>query len=136
MTLVLDASVAVKLVVEETGSDSAARLLEAGEDLIAPDLLLIEVGNVLWRKVRDSQLLEVHAARSLDDVPDFLERLYPSAPLVSDAWRIAFQLRHPIYDCVYLALAERADRAVVTADKELCAKAERGRLGHRVRLLA
>ena len=50
MSLIVDASVAVKWFVEEPDSDRARQLEFADEDLIAPDLALAEVGNALWKK--------------------------------------------------------------------------------------
>jgi predicted nucleic acid-binding protein len=60
MRVVVDASVAVKWFVDEgTASDRAARrLLLAGHDLIAPSLLLSEVQNVMWKKLRAGQVTE------------------------------------------------------------------------------
>ena len=48
MTLVIDASVALKWFVEEQGSDKARGLLSREERLIAPELLLAEVFNAAW----------------------------------------------------------------------------------------
>ncbi len=57
---VLDASVAVKLVVTESDSDSAERvvgdLTESGCWIGAPELLLAECANALWLRVRKGSL--------------------------------------------------------------------------------
>lgn len=52
MRIVVDASVAVKWLVAEEGSDVANRLLTDGGDLYAPRLMASEVANALWRKAR------------------------------------------------------------------------------------
>jgi len=52
-TLVVDAGVVVKWYIPESGSDRAAALLETDRRLIAPDLLLAEVANVLWKSRRE-----------------------------------------------------------------------------------
>ena len=49
MSLVVDASVAVKWLIAEEGSDFANRLVELGDDLHAPRLMASEVANALWR---------------------------------------------------------------------------------------
>lgn len=118
MTLVVDASVAVKFLVREPGNDEARRLLSIPDPLIAPDWLLAEAASTFWKKVKRSELLMIHAERHLDDLPRFFETLFPSADLVSEALRLSFRLRHAVYDCLYLALALREDCRLITADAE------------------
>lgn len=121
--IVTDSSVIVKLFAAEAESDIARKLISSGEEFAAPDLLMLEVGNALMSKVRRSELLEIHAERSLSSVPDIMAVLYPSIELLEEAWRLAFQLRHPVYDCVFLALAIRLDVRLVTADEKFLKKA-------------
>ena len=52
MTLVVDASVALKWFVDEDGSDRAVALLDGDEPLIAPDLVVAEVCNAAWKSLR------------------------------------------------------------------------------------
>lgn len=118
MTLVIDASVAVKFVLREAGSEAARHYLEIPDPLIAPDWLLVEAASAMWRKVRKSELLAIHAERNIAELPAFLETLYPSRDLVSDAFTWSIRLRHPVYDCLYLALALREGAQLVTADEK------------------
>ncbi len=135
MTLVVDASVAVKWLVREPGNDAARALFDLPDPLIAPDWLLVEAASTFWRKVKRSELLEIHAERHMDDLPEFFSELFESSELAKDALRIGFRLRHSVYDCLYLALAEREDCQLVTADAEFFAAIKRGRLEHRAILL-
>lgn len=121
--IVVDTSVVVKWFAVEENSERAVELLRSQEEFAAPDLLILEVANALMTKVRMSELLEVHAARSLSSVPDFMAVLYPMVDLIDEAWTLAFQLRHPVYDCVFLALALRLDLKLVTADEKFLKKA-------------
>ena len=123
MTIVVDASVAVKFSVEELGSAEALELIRTEPSLVAPDLILTEVANAYWAMVRRSRLLMIHAERHLDDLPSYFDRLYPTGALIKDALAIAFALRHPVYDCVYLALAARLQCRLITADQKFHAKA-------------
>lgn len=68
---VIDASVAVKFLTQEAGSTEAFVYLESDEPLLAPDLILPEVANALWKKIKNSELLEVHAEAGLEDLPQF-----------------------------------------------------------------
>ena len=135
MAFVIDASVAVKFLAHEAGSDQALAYVDAQDALIAPDLVVVEVANALWKKVKDSELLEVHAERALDDLPEFFDPLSPTIELMSDAFRLSFRLRHAVYDCVYLALAIRRGATLVTADRKFFNAARRGRLDGHLRLL-
>lgn len=116
--LVVDASVAVKFVFREAGSSEARLLLESDEPLVAPDWIMLEVASALWNKVKHSELLEIHAERSLLSLPEFFVRLYSAVDLVREAFSLSFRFRHPLYDCIYLALALREQAPIVTADKK------------------
>ena len=115
--VVVDASVALKWVVAEDGSEAAARLLD-GRPLHAPPLILVEIANALW-------VMQRRGTISADDGADALDRLasapwsMPSDPvgLVAQAFRLARLLDHPVYDCVYLALAMEVGAPVITADR-------------------
>lgn len=119
MRVIVDASVAVKWFVNEDLHQEALRLLTLDEALRAPDFILAEVGNVFWRKRLSDDIEESLALRALDELRKNLPILYPLADLVGRALRIAIRLRHPIYDCLYLACAEAAQGVLVSADQRL-----------------
>jgi predicted nucleic acid-binding protein len=96
--IIVDASVAVKWVVSESGSTEAAALLD-GDRLGAPTLWLSEASNALWAKVMRQQLTAEEArgqAADLADAPIVPIALPGLLPL---AIRLALELAHPIYDC-------------------------------------
>lgn len=135
MTLVIDASVAVKLIVEEAGTAQASALLDGGDALIAPDWLKIEVASALWQKVRDSQLLAIHAERGLRAIEGVFEQMVPAIDLADTAFLLSLRLRHPVYDCLYLALGLASEATVVTADRKFFRAAERSGFADRFQLL-
>ena len=123
MSLIVDASVALKWFAEEIGSDKADAVLASPEDLHAPDLLLAELGNALRKKVRSGVVKRQQALEALQNAPRYFVQLHPLPGLALRAAEIALELQHPIYDCFYLALAERERCAMVTADERLLRKA-------------
>lgn len=126
---VVDASVVVKWVVAEPDSAHATALLAVG--LAAPDWVLAEAGNALRKRVRRDDIPSAQATSGLAAVAGSGLALYASAPLAVVALKISLELNHPVYDCVYLALAERLQVPVVTADArlaELCAATSRAAL--------
>ena len=120
MSWIVDASVAVKWYCQEPGSAAAVAWLAASPPE-APELLLVEVANTFWRKVQKGQMTEASAQVALHDLPAVLARLIPATDLAPRALAIASALRHPVYDCLYLALAERSGTRVVTDDRRLLA---------------
>ena len=118
--MIVDASVVVKWFVLEDGHEQARSLLLADEPLLAADLLAVEVANALWAKVRRQELGQAQAVRAIAAVGEGGEpHLRPSAPLLSAAFELATVLEHPVYDCLYIALARSMDDRLWTADGTL-----------------
>jgi predicted nucleic acid-binding protein len=120
-TFVIDASIAVKWVIEEEGTAEALSLRKRAR-LMAPELLVAECANILWKKVRRDELSPdeaVLAARLLQGAD--LE-LVSTRSLLERATRVAVDLDHPAYDCLYIALAAANDCRFVTADERLLRK--------------
>lgn len=119
MILVVDASVACKWFIAEAQADAAAALLGSDVVRLAPDLIVPEVCNVARLKLRSREITAEQAGSMVDRLPDFLSALVPTAPLAARAFDIAGALRHPAYDCFYIALAEQRGTRLVTADRRL-----------------
>ena len=116
MILVSDASVAVKWAVEEEDSEKAIRLLNGGHELHVPRMLAAELANALRSKVLSGALAPHLVTGMLESALTHLLHWANDETLVNDALRIAIALNHPVYDCVYLALAYQVDGTLVTAD--------------------
>jgi predicted nucleic acid-binding protein len=132
---VVDASVAVKWFVEERGSSAARAVLAGGEPLLAPDLILLEASNTAWKKVRRKEMTLEQGEAMVRAVPLYFERLVRSGALVARAYALANQLNHPVYDCLYLALAEMEAVALITDDDRLLKAVTRTEFRKRVRRL-
>jgi predicted nucleic acid-binding protein len=122
---VVDASVAVKWVVQETGSDLARSLSNAS--LEAPDLLLVECANILWKKVRIGDLTRRDAKRCLDILLRAPVNVITGSELLPQAMDLSCELEHPVYDCLYLAVALRREIPLITADERLARTARKHR---------
>jgi len=125
MSVIVDASVAVKWFAAEDGSARAEALFEHEDELTAPDLILVEVGNAMWKKFRKGWLTNDQVTAAMERLPYYFDRTIATAELASRATALALLLDHPIYDCLYLASAERERLPIVTADDRLLALAAR-----------
>ena len=119
MKCVVDASVAAKWLVPEPLTDAALRLRDPGYTMLCPDLLYLEVGNVLWKKVRSRELREDAARPMLRALFEAPLRAEPSAPILPAAWEISVLYGRSVYDALYLALSVALGAPLVTADRRL-----------------
>jgi predicted nucleic acid-binding protein len=133
VTLVIDASIAIKWVVPEPGTEAALALRR--ERLFAPELLIPECANVLWKKVKRRELTETEALLAARLLERADVELQPMRTLLDPAVRLAMALDHPAYDCIYLALAEAIDGEFATADRAFYRKVALSTAKPRMRLL-
>jgi len=117
--LVWDASAAVKLVASEPGAPHARAIFATDANHCRADWTAIEIANVLWKRCVRGQTDSESAllAHSLFTKLDFTTRA--TGDYLDPALRIALTHSHPVYDCLYLALAVAEDAALVTADSRL-----------------
>jgi predicted nucleic acid-binding protein len=120
MRAVIDASVALKSVLNEQGSDKAQVLFEEFRQglhsLIAPDIFRVEIAHALTRAERKKIIPVGHAAILFDDVIVQPPEFFDTAPLMAKAIEISSQTRTSVYDALYLCLAFEHNCEVVTAD--------------------
>ena len=118
-SLVLDASSVVRII---EGAEQSALFQEAvlNADLVlAPELMLTEVANTLWRLHRAGQLPTDGLQQRLSRATELVDVIEPDRHLQVEALALACHLDHPVYDCLYLALARREAAALLTADQRL-----------------
>ncbi len=123
MIWVIDASVLIKAYIPECGSEQAGRVLcrfEAGEvDLVAPDLIYPETGNILWKKVRREELMESEAQEIADAISGLPLQVESGRSLMPMALDIAMTCGVTVYDALYVALATAHETQMLTADGKL-----------------
>ena len=125
--VVVDASVVLKWLRDETDADWARALARQPDTrLLAPELLLSECANVLWRIQRRGEATPEHVVGLLADLianPLAIEVMPRSVHGL--ALGLALRMAHPVYDCLYLALALDRDAALATADRRFAAAIQR-----------
>ncbi len=133
MTLVIDASVALKWVLDEAGSDIARTLL--AESLTAPAFWQAEAANAIWKRARRGELSPAEASNGLAILTASVVVSIPIEIDLEKALSIAMEIDHPIYDCLYLAAAERLSTQLVTADARFINRVRATPYAPRVRAL-
>ena len=108
----------------------------ASNDLVAPELLVAELGNVLWKKVRRGELDGTEAAEIADAfVRACPVRLRPSRPYSALALDLAIRFGRSVHDALFVAVALADGGSYVTADERLVKALAQSDLAHMVRLL-
>jgi len=121
VTWVVDSSVVVKWYVAEDYHRNALNVLGSLTDRVAPDILVYEVCNIFWRKLRQGEVSQRQAEVSITEFLRENVQFWPGEALAMRAFDISRNLQHPVYDCFYLACAEVLDATLVTADDRFLA---------------
>jgi len=120
--IVLDASAAVDWLVQTAAAQRIeSRIFSRNQSLHAPELLDLEVAQVLRRLVREGALSASRAEQAIQDLLDLRITRYPHPVLLPRIW----QLRHKLsaYDAAYIVLAEKLGATLLTRDTKLASAA-------------
>lgn len=132
--VVVDASAALKWILDEDGQNAALSLLD--EDVLhAPDFLLVEVANVLWSKVRRRILDRAQADAAYDAIAAVPIAYTSVAELTVPARSLAHALDLSVHDALYAALAQRLRCALATADVRLAGAVDASGIAEPARLI-
>jgi predicted nucleic acid-binding protein len=135
----VDASVLVKLVVEEEYSSNALKLVSKSVDdddegvvLYAPDLIYYEIGSVLHKMVRRNIIKQDYAAQAYAKLlklslevtnyqqqQELQRRGGDNNRLLSEVFEISGRLGTHFYDAFYIHTAKLTKSALVSSDKKL-----------------
>jgi predicted nucleic acid-binding protein len=116
---VVDASVVVQWFFPEHNSEAAGRLRGKEYQLFAPQLLFLELNNVLLKRVRRKEIAISTANRIRAAIAHSPILIHSDKMLVDPAYGLAFQTGCSLYDALYLALAVNLRGQLVTADRRL-----------------
>lgn len=115
----------MRLILGDPAAAPLAQPLREAALVLAPELMLTEVANTLWKLQRAQQLADLDPQQLLADARDLVDRVEPDRHLQAEALALACHLNHPVYDCLYLALARREAASLISADQRLLRLAER-----------
>jgi predicted nucleic acid-binding protein len=122
--LVIDANLAFKWMWDEDNSPLAVRLLD-GRALVALKFIMTELANIFWLKVNAGLIRIEGAQQRLATFQNGPVLLRPDQGVLENAFQIATEIGHSIYDCMYLALLDEVAFEFVTNDKGLIVAAKK-----------
>jgi predicted nucleic acid-binding protein len=117
MTVVIDASVAFAGLVGNSRRSQWAREVLAGDDVVAPELMSVEVLNIFRKAVLAGVLTDSQSRDLLADLPFLIANFLPHTPVLRRVWELHPNLTS--YDATYVALAEALGAPLATLDKRL-----------------
>lgn len=119
MKIVIDASAACEVVLQRGRAGSFEKLIRDADEVIAPELYVAEVANVLWKYVRAGELDLDQANKCLEAALNIVDSIQPGTPLIHEALITSCVTKHPVYDSIYLILARRNGANLLSIDRRL-----------------
>lgn len=115
--IVVDSCIVFKWFVTEDDSDAANAL--RGMPLSAPEIWMFEVAHAIQRSVRRMRLSSLDAEYCMSLLPRLPIHKIALETISQRSIELAFARNHAVYDCCYIATAERLEVPLVTTDKRL-----------------
>ncbi|MBD2493848.1 type II toxin-antitoxin system VapC family toxin [Nostoc sp. FACHB-280] len=121
--MVIDTMVfAYALLRVENRYEQAIAALETVDQIVVPDSLFAELGNVIWQWIQFRQLPLQIGLDTLQDAEALVDVMIPSSQIRDAALRLAVEASHSFYDTLFVAAAIQSDTQVLTYDQKLAAK--------------
>lgn len=117
MSVVLDASVLIAALIDSGRGGQWAEGVLASDTVHAPELICVEVANILRRLERARQITAPEANAAYADLAQLRLDLYPFGPFAERIWELRFNLTS--YDAWYVAVAESLELPLATLDVHL-----------------
>ena len=128
MIVVLEASVAVEVILRRSLATDIQAVLAEADLVIAPDLYVAEVSNALW-KYAEADRGQTNALELLDDAMNLPDKFVPSQELYREALSFSIKTHHPVYDSMYAVLARRQSATLLTMDRRLASLVQKEGIG-------
>jgi len=132
---VVDAAIVVKWILPESRYDRARTVARSGNSVLAPDVILSQIGMNLRTRVRLGELSEEEAHDILRVVGLMPLQLHRTWSLAPEALEIERRIRCPMPACIHLALALREDAVYITGSRDLYNSVQDSTLGEHIEWL-
>ncbi len=119
MTAVLDVSAAIEILLQKEKKELFNTTYEKASWVIAPDLYIAEISNVLWKYYKSELISHMECIQYVEDGIELIDDYFPSRELWKEALGEGIKNTHSIYDMYYAVLARRNDAILITNDSKL-----------------
>jgi len=119
MTAVLDVSAAIEILLQKEKKELFNATYEKASWVIAPDLYIAEISNVLWKYYKSGLISHMECIQYVEDGIELIDDYFPSKELWKEALGEGIKNTHSIYDMYYTVLARRNDATLITNDSKL-----------------
>jgi predicted nucleic acid-binding protein len=119
MTAVLDVSAAIEILLQKEKKELFNTTYEKAAWVIAPDLYIAEISNVLWKYYKSGLISHIECIQYVEDGIELIDDYFPSRELWKEALGEGIKSTHSIYDMYYAILARRNDATLITNDSKL-----------------
>ncbi len=119
MTAVLDVSAAIEILLQKEKKELFNTTYEKASWVIAPDLYIAELSNVLWKYYKAGLINHIECIQYVEDGIELIDDYFPSKELWKEALGEGIKNTHSIYDMYYAVLARRNDATLITNNSKL-----------------
>lgn len=121
MTAVLDVSAAIEILLKKEKADLFGQAYQEASWIIAPELFVAELSNVLWKYERAKILAHDDCMYYTETGIGLVDDYFDLKELWKEAQGEGIKNGHSVYDLYYAILARRNDAILLTNDKSLAA---------------
>ena len=119
MIIVLDVSAAIEIIFQREKTDRFKSVYNQGAWIIAPDLFIAEITNVLWKYYKAGLITHADCIQCVQDGIDMVDDFINAKELWKEFLAEGIKNKHSIYDMYYAVLARRNDATLITNDGTL-----------------
>jgi len=119
VTIVLDASAAIEVVLNRSRSDDISTVLESAQRVYAPGLYKAEITNALWKYLRSGQITKEEAKEALRIALGLIDEYINIQNYTDEVLNESVRFNHPAYDIFYLVAARRTGSLLISLDKTI-----------------
>lgn len=119
MTAVLDVSAAIEILLQKEKKELFNATYEKASWIIAPDLYVAELSNVLWKYYKAGLISHTECIQYVEDGIELIDDFFESKDLWKEALGEGIKNTHSVYDMYYAVLARRNDATLITNDGQL-----------------
>ena len=119
MIIVLDVSAAIEIIFQREKKDKFKNVYNQGNWIIAPNLFIAEITNVLWKYFKAGVITHVDCIQYVQDGLNMVDDFIATSELWKKTLAEGIRNNHSVYDMYYAILARRNDATLITNDGAL-----------------